>query len=94
LEIFAVISKPKILGYGKSLRGKNNMTTLVLIGLIGATIYFLPWIVAHSRKHRQLNSIVVLNAFLGWTFIGWVAALVWALTSDVEPKNKMTIKSY
>jgi hypothetical protein len=24
---------------------------------------------------------VALNIFLGWTFIGWVASLVWALTA-------------
>lgn len=48
---------------------------LIVLGLI---VYFLPSIVAHTRSHLQENAIVLLNLFLGWTFIGWVAALVWA----------------
>ena len=50
--------------------------------LIG--IYFLPWFVALSRKqkqHPQQGSIFVLNLFLGWTFLGWVAALIWAVSA-------------
>ena len=45
--------------------------------LIG--IYFLPWFVALSRskkQHPQQGSIFVLNLFLGWTFLGWVVALI------------------
>ena len=55
--------------------------TLVLI----LAIYFIPAIVASNRRHRNRTAIGVLNLLLGWTLIGWVAALVWALTADVEP---------
>lgn len=48
------------------------------------TLYFLPTIIASDRKHRQRIPIGILNAFLGWTFIGWVAALIWAFTSDID----------
>ena len=44
-------------------------------------IYFLPAIVAAKRGHRQSTAILILNLFLGWTLIGWVAALVWANTN-------------
>jgi Superinfection immunity protein len=47
--------------------------------LILAVIYFIPSIVASVRNHRQLAAIFRLNIFLGWTFIGWVAALIWAM---------------
>jgi ABC-type transport system involved in cytochrome c biogenesis permease component len=47
-------------------------------------IYFVPLIVALVRHHRQSLAIGVLNVFLGWSGIGWVAALVWACTSDTE----------
>lgn len=43
-------------------------------------IYFIPTMVAMSREHHNRFAILVLNVFLGWTFIGWVIALVWALT--------------
>jgi hypothetical protein len=41
-------------------------------------VYFIPSIVAFSRKQPNKASILILNIFLGWTFIGWVLALVWA----------------
>ncbi len=49
----------------------------------GFVLYFLPAIVAFARSKRDAVSILVLNLFLGWTMIGWVIALVWALKEDV-----------
>lgn len=51
--------------------------------VIGTAIYFAPSIVASNRKHRQMTAIFWLNLLLGWTFLGWVAALVWALQVPV-----------
>ncbi|HDZ77119.1 MAG TPA: superinfection immunity protein [Candidatus Omnitrophica bacterium] len=50
-------------------------------------IYFLPWIVAMANNHRNSAAIALLNVLLGWTFIGWVIALVWAVMQDKEKKN-------
>ena len=52
---------------------------LILVGL-----YFLPWIVAGFRR-REPVAIFVLNLLLGWTILGWVFALVWALTGPRTP---------
>lgn len=49
----------------------------------GFILYFLPAIIAYSRSKRDAGAILVLNIFLGWTAIGWVIALVWALKQDV-----------
>ena len=46
-------------------------------------MYFLPSIVALARSKRDLAAILLLNCFLGWTTIGWVVALVWAVKTDV-----------
>ena len=46
-----------------------------------AALYFLPWIIAWRRRHHNTLAIFVLNFFLGWTIVGWVAALVWAVTA-------------
>lgn len=51
----------------------------------GFVMYFLPFIIALARSKRDLLSIFLLNFFLGWTFIGWIVALVWALKSDAPP---------
>ena len=50
----------------------------ILMVTIG--IYFLPTIVA--ARHPNTTAIL---AFLGWTFIGWVIALVWVCTAVVPP---------
>jgi hypothetical protein len=49
----------------------------------GFVMYFLPSIIALARNKRDITAIVLLNFFLGWTMIGWIVALVWAVKSDV-----------
>ena len=48
----------------------------------GFVMYFLPSIVALARSKRDLLGIFLLNLFLGWSVIGWVVALVWAVKAD------------
>ena len=55
---------------------------------IGGLLYFIPAIVAESRKHRNKSAILILNLLLGWTFLGWVIALVWAFTDNVHPEEQ------
>lgn len=52
--------------------------------LFGVSIYLLPALIAENRLHRQRIPIYLLNLLLGWTFIGWVAGLVWSTTTDIE----------
>jgi hypothetical protein len=33
-------------------------------------------------------AIFFLNLFLGWTFLGWVAAFVWACTSNTKANRQ------
>ena len=47
---------------------------LILVGL-----YFLPYFIAYSRKHLNREAVLVANLLLGWTGLGWVICLVWAL---------------
>jgi len=50
---------------------------------LGFVMYFLPSIVAIARSKPDIAGIIPLNFFLGWTMIGWVVALVWAVKTDV-----------
>lgn len=63
-------------------------TFLLLIGIAAGLIqlYFLPTLVAYRRLHRNQYAIFILNLALGWTFLGWVFALIWANTADTEPR--------
>jgi len=58
--------------------GMDTTTTGWILLLVLLGIYFLPTIVA--GRHHNSSAIFVLNLLLGWTFIGWVIALVWACT--------------
>lgn len=41
--------------------------------------YFVPHAVAVCREQENSASIFVLNLFLGWTVLGWIIALIWAV---------------
>jgi hypothetical protein len=58
------------------------MTLLILFFL---ACYFLPTLVGWNKKNS--GAIFALNFFLGWTVVGWIIALVWALSSDREPTH-------
>jgi hypothetical protein len=45
-------------------------------------LYFLPSTIAYRRKKKNAASILVVNAFLGWTLVGWVVALAWAVAKE------------
>lgn len=47
-------------------------------------LYFAPTITATKREHPNKNSIIALNVLLGWTVLGWIAALVWSYSE--QPK--------
>lgn len=65
------------------------MTTLFIIVLLifVVIIYFLPTIIAIRRKKNNVAAITALNFFLGWLVVGWVVALVWALSVDAQPQT-------
>lgn len=56
----------------------------IIIGAFCILGYMLPGIIATKRKHNNSSAIVMLNVCFGWTFLGWVVALVWAFTKDVK----------
>jgi len=60
--------------------GVQGVSAIILI-VFFLVLYFLPWLVAVARKHHQMDAILMLNLFLGWTFLGWVASLIWSFTA-------------
>ncbi|HEX4012350.1 MAG TPA: superinfection immunity protein [Candidatus Cybelea sp.] len=57
----------------------------MIVSAFGVMLYFLPSILAVVNHRRNSATIVVLNILLGWSFVGWIAALVMALMKDSEP---------
>ena len=41
--------------------------------------YIVPGLVAWDRRHHAAVGIWTLTLLLGWTGIGWLAALLWAV---------------
>lgn len=63
----------------------QNASLLFMIGLF-LFAYLLPSFVALQRKHVNTTAICVLNILVGWSFIGWVAALIWSLVNSGDKK--------
>jgi len=53
----------------------------ILISIL-SLFYFLPFAIAFHKKRANTGAIFALNLFLGWSLIGWVVALVWALKEE------------
>jgi hypothetical protein len=57
-----------------------------LVGFAFAlALLFLPTLVARSRNHPNSLPIFLVNLFFGWTFVGWMVALIWACTRPARP---------
>ncbi len=60
--------------------------TVAIVLIFGLFIYFIPYIVSSARGKQNSLAIFLLNIFLGWTLVGWVVALVWAVSKDNIPQ--------
>lgn len=58
------------------------MDIIIVLFLIGLPMYFLPSIIANCYKKSQMLAIFLLNLLLGWTIIGWIVALIWAVIKE------------
>jgi hypothetical protein len=54
---------------------------LITAFVIAALIYALPIFMAWTIGSPYLTAITLLDLFLGWTVLGWIAALIWAMAS-------------
>jgi hypothetical protein len=60
-----------------------------LAALAGMCLYLLGTLIAVGRRHPNTPAIAALNILLGWTFLGWAAAVVWSLTRfDPPPRGR------
>jgi hypothetical protein len=57
----------------------------ILIFAVALAIYFLPSIIGKNK--RNAGAIFALNLLLGWTLIGWVVSLVWALMVEAPDQS-------
>ncbi len=66
-------------------------TSLAILLILLIAFYFLPTIIAANRHHPNSVAIFCINLFLGWSLIGWVVALVWAVSAMNETQQTIQI---
>ena len=59
---------------------ETHIISGVLAALMLVGFYVFPSVLAYLRKHHNFAAITATNLLVGWTVVGWVAALIWALT--------------
>lgn len=61
--------------------GIGGIILIAIVAILSLVVYFLPLVIAIMRGHHQTLAIAAVCVLLGWTFLGWVFALVWAFTN-------------
>jgi hypothetical protein len=61
---------------------------------LGSSFTSFPRSLPSARSKRNTLSIFLLNFFLGWTLVGWVVALVWAMKVDDFPAAFVRASKY
>ena len=56
----------------------------MVLFVLGALVYLLPTGLAVYRDCRSMAWIAAVNVFLGWSIIGWFAAMGWATAGKVR----------
>jgi T4 superinfection immunity protein len=69
-----------------------------LAGVIGVIVlvncYFMPTIIALARDKRRASGVALVNFFLGWTVIGWLAAFIWSCTGKTRADDRREAKRH
>ena len=67
------------------IRLNMQIIIILIVTIMFIYVYFFPCYVAYKAKNKRYrNGIIVLNLFLGWTLLGWIGALIWAVTIEKE----------
>ena len=61
--------------------GAFGLVFAVAFVFIALALYFLPAIIAYKRNHHNRLAILMVDLLVGWSFLGWCVALVWACTA-------------
>lgn len=59
-----------------------------LFVLLTLVFYFIPSVIANQRNAQHSGMIFLIHLVFGWTVLGWIAALVWAIVE--APKTVPT----
>ena len=63
--------------------------TLIFIIIIAALLFFVPSVIAYNRNHDNRGWVLLLNILLGWTGLGWIFCLFWAIFGKTEGRTHL-----
>lgn len=69
--------------------GGGILLAILFVGF-GGLLYLLPSYISAFRASPRFAAIFGLNVVAGWSFIGWIAALIWAFL-DIKKENPQVI---
>lgn len=59
--------------------------------VVGAILYFVPTVLAWWMQVKSTRVIFYVNLVFGWTIVGWIVALMWAIAERNElPTNSLS----
>ena len=75
-----------------------GLVHVIFLAVIGLLVYFFPLAIARMRKIERENykRVMIINAFAGWTDIGWLFALITACacpSTSIDPTIDLWPKS-
>ncbi len=73
--------------------GSILMVVMCIGAFFALCILFLPTGVAKIRNHPNTAAIFLVNLFLGWTFLGWVVAMIWACNTPAPELTGLAVDS-
>jgi hypothetical protein len=59
----------------------TGLMSFSIVLLVCIALYMLPSFIAYRRDCPNKLAILLVNIFLGWTFVGWFGALIWSVLS-------------
>ena len=61
-----------------------------LLAMVIVAVYFAPTLIALSRHAADTEKVLAVNALVGWTLFGWLAAILLALRSQRDGPGART----
>jgi hypothetical protein len=61
-----------------------NVIPYVILFAVVFYLYMLPAFLGRKRGVNNLGTLTMFNLLLGWTVLGWIVALLWAVSGQTK----------
>jgi Superinfection immunity protein len=59
-----------------------------IIFVLALLFNFIPWFIAKSRDLSGSGALFLVNFLFGWTMIGWVLCMLWAVLGQTKAQKR------